>query len=114
MTFRTSRTSKRRELTEQLAEVHETLGEIVLMDEMDETLTNLDIADAICHSNTTLKFPPVFGSAIKNTDVQPILDGVDNFLPNPAEREVLAHDNTLPVGTPQVVLTPAADAPRLD
>jgi elongation factor G len=101
--------SKRSELIEQLAEVDETLGEIVLM---DETPTNLDIADAIRRSTISLKFSPVFlGSAIKNTGVQPMLDGVCNYLPNPAEREIQAHDTALPAGAPPVVLTPAADAP---
>ena len=51
------------------------------------------------------------GSAIKNTAVQPLLDGVCAYLPNPAEKEVVAHDTTQPVTAPPVPLTPAADAP---
>ncbi|KAF8962881.1 elongation factor G, mitochondrial [Flammula alnicola] len=101
--------AKRTELIEQLAEVDEQIGEIVLM---DETPTNLDIADAIRRATINLKFSPVFmGSAIKNTGVQPLLDGVCNYLPNPAEREVLAHDTNLPSTAPQVTLSPAAEAP---
>ncbi|KAF8180820.1 P-loop containing nucleoside triphosphate hydrolase protein [Pholiota molesta] len=88
---------KRTELIEQLAEVDEDIGEKVLM---DETPSNLDIADAIRRATISLKFSPVFmGSAIKNTGVQPLLDGV------------LAHDTNQPAGSPQVTLTPAAEAP---
>lgn len=101
--------AKRAELVEQLAEVDETIGEIVLM---DETPSNEDIADAIRRATLSLKFSPVFmGSAIKNTGVQPLLDGVCNYLPNPSESEVLAHDTELPSTAPQVTLSPAADAP---
>ncbi|KJA15870.1 hypothetical protein HYPSUDRAFT_71815 [Hypholoma sublateritium FD-334 SS-4] len=100
--------AKRRELVEQLAEVDEQIGETILMDEQP---TNLEIADAIRRATVDLKFSPVFmGSAIKNTGVQALLDGVCNYLPNPAEREVLAHDMNQS-GAPQVSLTPAADAP---
>ena len=101
-------TEKRAELIEQLAEVDEALGEIVLM---DETPTNQDISDAIRRATVGLKFSPVFmGSAIKNTGVQPLLDGVCNYMPNPSESEVLAHDTENP-SAPQVALSPAADAP---
>jgi elongation factor G len=72
-----------------------------------ETLVN-----AIRRSTVNLKFSPVFiGSAIKNTGVQPLLDGVCAYLANPAEKESLAHDTKLPVGAPQVPLVPAAAAP---
>lgn len=100
--------AKRTELVEQLAEVDEQIGETILMDEQP---SNLEIADAIRRATVALKFSPVFmGSAIKNTGVQALLDGVCNYLPNPAEREVLAHDMNQ-AGAPQVSLTPAADAP---
>ena len=100
--------AKRTELIEQLAEVDEQIGETILMDEQP---TNLEIADAIRRTTVGLKFSPVFmGSAIKNTGVQALLDGVCNYLPNPAEREVLAHDMNQ-AGAPQVSLAPAADAP---
>lgn len=100
--------AKRTELIEQLAEVDEQIGEMVLMDEQPG---NIDIADAIRRATISLKFSPVFmGSAIKNTGVQALLDGVCNYLPNPSESEVLAHDTNQP-SAPQVSLTPAAEAP---
>jgi elongation factor G len=100
---------KRTELIEQLAEVDEEIGELFLNDEQP---SNDQIAAAIRRSTIGLKFSPVFlGSAIKNTAVQPLLDGVCAYLPNPAELEVVAHDTNLPVTAPQVPLYPAAEAP---
>ncbi|KXN82487.1 Elongation factor G, mitochondrial [Leucoagaricus sp. SymC.cos] len=100
---------KRQELVEQLAEVDEEIGEIFLNDEVP---TNVQIADAIRRATIDLKFSPVFlGSAIKNTAVQPLLDGVCAYLPNPSESEVVAHDTSVPAGSPPVQLVPAAEAP---
>ncbi|KAL0947939.1 hypothetical protein HGRIS_010570 [Hohenbuehelia grisea] len=101
--------AKRAELIEQLAEVDEEMCEIFLN---DEAPSNDQIAAAIRRATVSLKFSPVFlGSAIKNTAVQPLLDGVCAYLPNPSESEILAHDTTLPATAPQVPLTPAAEAP---
>ncbi|KIY73877.1 elongation factor G, mitochondrial [Cylindrobasidium torrendii FP15055 ss-10] len=100
---------KRAELLYQLAEVDEEIGEIVLMDEVP---TNEQLAAAIRRATIGLKFSPVFlGSAVKNTAVQPLLDGVTSYLPTPAESLVLAHDTEQPVDAPQLALTPAANAP---
>ncbi|KAJ3488589.1 hypothetical protein NLI96_g2718 [Meripilus lineatus] len=100
---------KRRELVEQLAEVDDEIGELLIMDE-DPTTTQL--AHAIRRATVGLKFSPVFlGSAIKNTAVQPLLDGVCAYLPTPSESEVTAHDTSLPHGAPQVPLVPASTAP---
>ena len=100
---------KRTELIEQLAEVDEEIGELFLNDQLP---SNDEIAAAIRRSTVGLKFSPVFmGSAIKNTGVQPLLDGVCSYLPNPSEAEVFAHDTSLPASAPQVSLQPAADAP---
>ena len=101
--------AKRTELVEQLAEVDEEIGDLILADEQP---TNAQLADAIRRATISLKFSPVFlGSAIKNTGVQPLLDGVCAYLPNPAQSEVLAHDTSKPANSPQVPLTPAASAP---
>ena len=100
---------KRRELVEQLAEVDDEIGELLIM---DEDPTTAQLADAIRRATISLKFTPVFlGSAIKNTAVQPMLDGVCAYLPTPAESKVTAHDTSLPVSVPSVELTPASEAP---
>ena len=100
---------KRQELMEQLAEVDDEIGEMLIMDEEPSVA---QVAEAIRRATVDLKFTPVFlGSAIKNTGVQSLLDGVCNYLPTPSESEVTAHDTSLPVSAPQVPLTPAAAAP---
>lgn len=104
-------TAKRIELIEQLAEVDDAIGELILN---DETPNNVDISAAIRRCTVDLKFSPVFlGSAIKNTAIQPLLDGVCQYLPDPSESEVLAHDTNLPTTAPQVQLSPAAEAPMV-
>ena len=102
---------KRQELLEQLAEVDDEIGEMLIMDEEPSVA---QVAEAIRRATVGLNFTPVFlGSAIKNTGVQPLLDGVCNYLPTPSESEVTAHDTSLPVSAPQVPLTPAAAAPLI-
>ena len=100
---------KRAELIEQLAEVDEELCDIFL-EERQPTVAELEAA--IRRATIGLKFSPVFlGSAIKNTAVQPMLDGVCAYLPNPSEAHVVAHDTSLPLSAPPVPLVPAAEAP---
>lgn len=101
--------AKRAELLEQLAEVDDEMGELLIM---DETPTTAQLVAAIRRATVGLKFSPVFlGSAIKNTAVQPMLDGVCAYLANPAEGIVTAHDTTQPPSAPPVPLVPASDAP---
>ncbi|KAG1878320.1 P-loop containing nucleoside triphosphate hydrolase protein [Suillus subluteus] len=101
--------AKRAELLEQLAEVDDEIGELLIM---DETPTTAQLVAAIRRATVGLKFSPVFlGSAIKNTAVQPMLDGVCAYLANPAEGTVIAHDTTQPASAPPVPLIPASDAP---
>jgi elongation factor G len=101
--------SKRAELLEQLAEVDDEMGELLIMDEIP---TTAQLVAAIRRATVGLKFSPVFlGSAIKNTAVQPMLDGVCAYLANPAEGTVTAHDTTQPPSAPPVPLVPASDAP---
>lgn len=76
---------KRQELIEHLSNVDNTLGELYLN---DTKLTEKDIMDAIRRSCLKRKFTPVLvGTALKNKGVQPLLDAVINYLPNPGEVE---------------------------
>jgi elongation factor G len=78
----------------------------------DQEPTVIELTDAIRRATVGLKFSPVFmGSAIKNTGVQPLLDGVCNYLPTPAEAPAVAHDTNQPATAPPVALVPAASAP---
>ncbi|KAJ5734410.1 Elongation factor G [Penicillium malachiteum] len=85
-------TAKKRRamLIETLADVDDEMAELFL----DETEPTEDqLRAAIRRSTIGLKFTPVFmGSALANKSVQPMLDGVIDFLPNPAEVENLALD----------------------
>ncbi|KAJ5731266.1 Elongation factor G [Penicillium malachiteum] len=81
---------RRAMLIETLADVDDEMAEIFL-DEAEPTEDQLRAA--IRRSTIALKFSPVFmGSALANKSVQPMLDGVIDFLPNPAEVENLALD----------------------
>lgn len=100
---------KRAELIETLADVDEEIGDLVMM---DETPNNEQLANAVRRSTIALKFSPVFmGSAVKNTAVQPLLDGVCAYLPNPSETTNVAHDTEQPIDAPPIPLHPAANAP---
>ena len=81
---------KRRKLIETLADVDDEMAEIFL-DERTPTVEQ--IKGAIRRSTIALKFTPVFmGSALADKSVQPMLDGVCDYLPNPSEVENLALD----------------------
>ncbi|EFN88862.1 Probable elongation factor G, mitochondrial [Harpegnathos saltator] len=76
---------KRQELIEHLSNVDDVLGDLYL-NEMK--LTEKDIMDAIHRACLKRKFTPVLvGTALKNKGVQPLLDAVVNYLPNPGEVE---------------------------
>jgi elongation factor G len=100
---------KRAELIEHLSEADETLCDLFLD---EQPISNLDIAQALRRATTALRFTPVFvGSAIKNTGVQALLDGVCAYLPDPSEVHNQALDAKLPAAAPSVPLVPAKDAP---
>ena len=81
---------KRRVLIETLADVDEEIAEIFL-DEREPTIPQ--IKAAIRRATISLKFTPVMmGSALADTAVQPMLDAVCDYLPNPSEVENNALD----------------------
>ena len=78
-------TERRARLIETLADVDDEMAEIFL-DEKEPTVE--DLRGAIRRATIALKFTPVFmGSALADKFVQPMLDGVCDFLPNPSEKE---------------------------
>ena len=81
---------RRKMLIETLADVDDEIAEIFL----DERTPSAEqLKTAIRRATIALKFTPVFvGSALADKSVQPMLDGVCDYLPNPAEVENLALD----------------------
>ncbi|KAL4878421.1 elongation factor G, mitochondrial [Aspergillus karnatakaensis] len=81
---------RRRMLIETLADVDDEIAEIFLN---EEEPTETQIKEAIRRATIGLKFSPVFmGSALANKSVQPMLDGVIDYLPNPSEVQNQALD----------------------
>nr|NVI74795.1 iconoclast [Cucujiformia] len=76
---------RKHELIEHLSNVDEKLGELYLE---EKEITENDIKGAIRRTCLKRTFTPVFvGTALKNKGVQPLLDGVLDYLPNPGEVE---------------------------
>lgn len=74
---------KRVELIESLSNVDEQLGQLFLE---DKTPSEKQIVDAIRRTTLSRKFVPLMlGSALKNKGIQPLLDGVISYLPDPSE-----------------------------
>ena len=81
---------KRKKLVETLADVDDEIAEIFLD---ERTPSEEQLQAAIRRATISLKFAPVFmGSALGDKSVQPMLDGVCDYLPNPSEVENLALD----------------------
>jgi elongation factor G len=84
--------AKRLELVERLADVDDEVAEIFLMEEFPDKDT---LKAAIRRQTIACTFVPVFmGSAFKNKGVQPLLDGVVDYLPEPIEKPNIALDTT--------------------
>ncbi|XP_058802663.1 elongation factor G, mitochondrial [Phymastichus coffea] len=80
--------ARRQELIEHLSNVDEALGELFLN---ESRITEKDITDAVRRTCLKRTFTPVLvGTALKNKGVQPLLDAVIDYLPNPGEVENVA------------------------
>jgi len=81
--------TKREEMLDAVSIFSDELTEAILEDKVSESL----IYEAIRKGTIARKLTPVFmGSAYKNKGVQPLLDGVIRYLPNPSEVENVAID----------------------
>lgn len=81
--FRVEASDRRQELVECVANADEILGEMFLE---EETPTNDDLKAAIRRATVQRLFTPVLvGTALKNKGIQPLLDAVLEYLPNPTE-----------------------------
>jgi len=82
--------AKRAELIERLADVDDEIAELFLMEEEPDVET---IHAAVRRQVIARSLVPVFmGSAFKNRGVQPLLDAVVRYLPNPTETSSFALD----------------------
>ena len=73
----------RAELVEYLANADEEIGEMFLMEETPKTE---DIVKALRRATIARRFTPVLlGTALKNKGVQPLLDAVVDYLPDPSQ-----------------------------
>uniref|UniRef100_A0A670I1T9 Elongation factor G, mitochondrial n=1 Tax=Podarcis muralis TaxID=64176 RepID=A0A670I1T9_PODMU len=89
--FRAESTDRRQELVECVANLDEQIGELFL-EEKIPTVTDLKLA--IRRTTLSKSFTPVLvGSALKNKGVQPLLDAVLEYLPNPSEVQNYAISN---------------------
>ncbi|KAM3615705.1 uncharacterized protein V6R79_006510 [Siganus canaliculatus] len=81
--FRVEAAERRQELVECVANADELLGEMFLEEKVP---TNEDLKAAIRRATVQRLFTPVLvGTALKNKGVQPLLDAVLHYLPNPTE-----------------------------
>lgn len=98
---------RRQELIEHLTNVDEKLGDLFLE---DKEPTTADIKGAIRRACLKRTFTPVMvGTALKNKGVQPLLDAVIEYLPNPGEVENIALIEKEGVETQKLVLDSSRD-----
>ena len=100
--------AKREEMLDAVSMFSDELMEAML----EENVTPELIKDAVRKGTISLQLCPVFmGSAYKNQGIQPLLDGVVNYLPNPTEVENVALD--LDNNEKEVVLESNPDKPTV-
>lgn len=81
---------RRKMLIETLADVDDEIAEIYLEEQIP---TEAQMKAAIRRATISLKFTPVLmGSALADKSIQPMLDAVCDYLPDPSETENLALD----------------------
>lgn len=81
---------RRKRLIETLADVDDEMAELFLE---ERTPTVAQLKAAVRRATISLKFTPVLmGSALADRGVQPMLDAVCDYLPNPSEVENMALD----------------------
>lgn len=101
--MRTEAKDRKQELIEHLSNVDEQLAEAYLN---ESKILDKDIKDAIRRACIKRTFTPVLvGTALKNRGVQPLLDAVLDYLPNPGEVENYAFDENAKEST-RVYLNP--------
>ncbi|XP_066565442.1 elongation factor G, mitochondrial [Amia ocellicauda] len=89
--FRLEAADRRQELVECVANADEQLGEMFLEEKVP---TVADLKVALRRATVQRSFSPVLvGSALKNKGVQPLLDAVLEYLPNPTEVQNYAIHN---------------------
>jgi elongation factor G len=100
---------KRNEMIEKLADVDDEIAELFLMEEDIDAET---MKAAIRRQTIACKFVPVFmGAAFKNKGVQPLLDGVADYLPEPSEKANYALNRSQ--NEEPVLIASTNDAPLL-
>ncbi|KAH8244337.1 elongation factor G, mitochondrial [Drosophila bipectinata] len=98
---------RRQELIEHLSNADDTFGELFLE---EKPFTEDDIKAALRRTCIKRTFTPVLvGTALKNKGVQPLLDAVLEYLPNPGEVENLAFVEKEGQDPEKIVLNPARD-----
>lgn len=105
--MRNEASERRHELIEHVSNADDVLGDMFL-EEKAPTID--DLKAAIRRSCLKRKFTPVFvGTALKNKGIQPLMDGVIDYLPNPGEVENIALIETGKEENEQINLNPSRD-----
>lgn len=100
--LRTESEHKRQELIEHVVNVDDHLAEIFLEERQP---TEEEVHAAIRRTCIKRTFTPVLvGTALKNKGIQPVLDAIVDYLPNPTEVPNYCLDNTNSIDNPEKVI----------